>query len=61
MLNQDQVASAVRWALSTGGAFLVTKGYLNDDLVTWLVGGVGPIVALVWSMIYHSKPAAKVD
>ena len=54
-MNQDQVTSAIRWVLSTGGAYLVTRGILSGDVLTWLVGGAGPLVAFVWSMAFHAK------
>lgn len=56
LINQDQLASAVRWILTTGGTYLVTKGVVSGDIVTWLVGGVGPVVAFAWSMFTHSQP-----
>jgi len=53
-INQDQVLSAVRWIASTGGAWLVSKGYATNEMVTLGTGAILAIVPFIWSMVVHS-------
>ena len=65
-INQDQLMSMVRWVVTAGCGWLVSKGWLNDSLVEGIIGVALALAALGWSMVTHSKPetlkaAARVD
>lgn len=59
-MNQDQILSAARWALTTLGSVLVARGFVQAPDVTTLItditaviGAALPLVAFVWSMHTH--------
>ncbi len=56
-ITQDQVLSAVRWVIATGGGYAAGKGWITSDQVV-LISGVGiAIVPLVWSIFAHTQTA----
>jgi len=59
-MNQDQVFSLVRTALTASGSVLATFGVVvSGSQWETIVGGVMAIISLVWSQIHHSSaPAA---
>lgn len=65
-MNQDQIQSIVRWCVTAACSWLVTKGWIDQDLVAPVVGVALACAMLGWSIWSHSKPqqlkaAARVD
>lgn len=55
MFTEEQFKSAVRWALTLLGTFLVTHGVGSDALWEPIIGAAITLVPFVWSMIRHTK------
>jgi hypothetical protein len=63
IINQQQVFSGIRWALSVGGAFAIGRGWVTPDQLSQLsdqlpgaVWGLVAVVPLFWSVfITHTK------
>jgi hypothetical protein len=61
-MNQDQIASALRFILTTAGGLLAARGIGTADswagaasnASSW-VGAAFSIGSFVWSMVHHSK------
>lgn len=65
-MNQDQLNSIIRWIVTAGCGWLVSRGWLSDNLVEGIIGVALAVGALGWSIFTHSKPetlkaAARVD
>ncbi len=63
-MNQMQLLSALRMALSFGGGILVTFGYLSSEQLTGITSAltqiIGPLAALAsiaWGIYTHTKAA----
>lgn len=52
------ILSLVRFILTMAGGFLVTKGYVDNDVVTSLGGTLPSVISLVWSMLTHAPVKA---
>lgn len=54
MLNYEQYMSALRWALATGGGFVLGRGWV--DLATWgmITGAVTSLAPLGWGLLRHT-------
>lgn len=59
MLSLEQILSAVRWGMTTGGAYIVAQGYASDATIQAVGGALLAIVPFVWSMFVH-KPSKEV-
>jgi hypothetical protein len=55
-MTGDQIWGIVRTVLAAGGGWLVSKGYVDNGLLTAILGGVGTIFVAAWSV--YSKPKA---
>jgi hypothetical protein len=65
-MNQDQLQSGVRWCVTAACSWLVTKGWIDQDLVQPVIGAALALAMLGWSIWVHSRPqtlkaAARVD
>lgn len=56
-MNQDQVLSAVRWAITSLGMYGLGRGWLTADQVPLLVAAATAIVPLIWSIAAHTDRA----
>jgi hypothetical protein len=56
-MSGEQIWGVVRTVLAAAGGWAVAKGYVSDELLTAVLGGVGTIFIGVWSYI-SKKPAA---
>lgn len=56
-MNMDQVLSAVRWVITSGGGYAVGRGWITADQVTLIAGIGAAVVPLVWSFFVHKKAA----
>ena len=54
-MSKEMVLGLVRHSLTFVGGLLVTKGLLDTNLLTEIVGGVITIVGGVWSIIAKKK------
>ena len=49
-MTGEQVWGIVRTILAFGGGWVVSKGYVTNEVVTSVLGGVGTIFVAVWSV-----------
>ncbi len=56
-MNGEQIWGIARTVLAGAGGWAVSKGYLDSELLTAILGGVGVIFVGVWSYV-AKKPAA---
>lgn len=49
-MSKEMVLGIVRHVLTFGGGLLVTKGLIDETIVTELVGGLITLVGGVWSV-----------
>ena len=56
-MSGEQIWGLVRTVLAAGGGWAVAKGYVTDELLTAVLGGVGTIFMGAWSF-WAKKPAA---
>ena len=50
-LTKEQVLGIIRHSLTFVGGILITKGLLDETMVTELVGGVCTLTGAIWSII----------
>lgn len=56
-MNQDQVLSAIRWVVTTAGAYFVSRGAITGDQLELILGALGALVPLIWSFVAHTNGA----
>ena len=56
-MTGEQVWGVVRTVAAAIGGWAVAKGYVSDELLTAVIGGVGTIFVAVWS-VFSKKPTA---
>jgi hypothetical protein len=49
--TKEQVLGIIRHSLTFVGGILITKGLLDETMVTELVGGVCTLTGAIWSII----------
>lgn len=54
-MSKEMVLGLVRHGLTFVGGLLVTKGLLDTNLLTEIVGGLITVVGGVWSIIAKKK------
>ena len=54
MITQDQLLSAVRWAVNCAAMWAVSRGYVADENVPLIVGAAGALTMLCWGLAVHS-------
>lgn len=50
-LTKEQILGIVRHALTFVGGIVVMKGFVDETMVTEIIGGVMTLVGAVWSVI----------
>lgn len=50
-MNKEQILGIVRHALTFVGGLLVLKGWIDEGLVTEIVGGFISLLGTVWSVV----------
>lgn len=58
MPNQEQVKSAIRWAMATFGPFLTANGYASDSMIQLGGGILISLVPFVWGLFAHTQENA---
>lgn len=54
-MQADQIWGIVRTVLAAGGGYIVAKGYIDNETLMAVIGGIGTIFIAGWS--YWSKKA----
>ena len=54
-MSKDQIFGVARHVLTFLGGFLVVKGYLDESLLSELVGGTIALAGTIWSVVYKNK------
>ena len=55
MFNKEKILGLVRHTLTFVGAIYITKGLIDETLVTEIVGGVITLTSAIWSVISKNK------
>ena len=54
-MSKDQIFGVARHVLTFLGGFLVVKGYLDESLLSELVGGTIALAGTIWSVVNKNK------
>jgi len=54
-LTKEQLLGIVRHTLTFVGGILITKGYIDNSILTELIGGVTGLAGAIWSIIAKNK------
>jgi hypothetical protein len=54
-MNWDSVQQLLRILLQFGGGLLVSRGILNEELATQLVGGGMSLAMVAWWIFWNNK------
>ncbi len=55
MLNKEKILGLVRHTLTFVGAIYITKGLIDETLVTEIVGGAITLTSAIWSIVSKNK------
>ena len=55
-MTGEQIWGVIRTILAAVGGWVVAKGYISNELLTAILGGVGTIFVAAWSVLV--KPPA---
>ena len=50
-MKRDQVEGVIRHGITTIGGFLIAKGFIDEVILTEVIGAALSIVGIVWSII----------
>ena len=59
-MTSSEIWGIVRTILAAGGGYLVAKGYLDNETLAALLGGIGTIFVAGWSVWAKRKAVAAV-
>lgn len=54
-MKKEQILGVLRHTLTFLGGLIVMKGYLDETMLTEIVGGIITLVGSVWSVIEKIK------
>jgi len=54
-MKKDQVLGLIRHTLTFVGGLLVAKGFIDETIVTEIIGGVITLVGAFWSLVEKAK------
>jgi len=57
-MNGEQIWGIVRTVLAAVGGWATAKGYVSNELLTAVLGGLGTIFVAGWSAWSNKPPAA---
>lgn len=57
-MNWDSVQQVLRILMNAGGAYLVGKGVITEEMSTTLVGGLLSVGSVLWWIFWQSKREA---
>ena len=55
MFNKEKILGPVRHTLTFVGAIYITKGLIDETLVTEIVGGAITLTSAIWSIVSKNK------
>jgi uncharacterized membrane protein YuzA (DUF378 family) len=55
MLNKEKILGLVRHTLTFVGAIYISKGIVDETLVTELIGGAITLTSAIWSIVSKNK------
>ena len=56
-MSGEQIWGIVRTIMAAGGGWAVANGYISNELLTAVLGGLGTIFVAAWST-WSNKPTA---
>lgn len=54
-MTQEKTLGIIRHALTFGGGFLVTSGYLTESTLNTAIGAIVTLIGVVWSVVDKNK------
>jgi len=54
-LTKEQILGIVRHALTFVGGILITKGLIDETILTEIIGGLTTLTGAIWSIIEKNK------
>jgi len=54
-LTKEQVMGIVRHTLTFVGGLLITKGLIDESMLTELVGALSTLSGVIWSIVAKNK------
>ncbi len=54
-LTKEQLLGIVRHTITFVGGILITKGYIDDSILTEIVGGATALAGAIWSIVAKNK------
>ena len=56
-MTLEKTLGIIRHALTFGGGFLVTSGYLTESTLNAGIGAIVTLIGVVWSVVDKNKKA----
>ena len=60
-MNKEQILGVVRHLLTFFGGILITKGIVDETIITEAIGGLSTLIGAVWSFFSKNKVSAPVE
>ena len=60
-MTKEQILGVVRHLLTFFGGILVTKGLIDETIVTEVIGGLSTLIGAIWSFIAKTPILAPVE
>lgn len=60
-MTKEQILGVVRHLLTFFGGILVTKGLIDETIVTEVIGGISTLIGAIWSFIAKTPVSAPVS
>lgn len=58
-MTLEKTLGIIRHALTFGGGFLVTSGYLTESALNTGIGAIVTLIGVVWSVVDKNKTETK--
>lgn len=60
-MTKEQILGVVRHLLTFFGGILVTKGLIDETIVTEVIGGLSTLIGAIWSFIDKTPILAPIE
>lgn len=60
-MTKEQILGVVRHLLTFFGGILVTKGLIDETIVTEVIGGLSTLIGAIWSFIAKTPILAPIE
>ena len=60
-MTKEQILGVVRHLLTFFGGILVTKGLIDETIVTEVIGGISTLIGAIWSFIAKTPVSTPVE